>query len=187
MNGKESGLNPTVLKRVLCSVTLIAWRAQSVCVYFSTSKQRTLEKWRYSSTSSWRCEDTAQPVLGEVKIQLNVFLEKWRYSSTCFWRSEDTAQRVLREVKIEIKVFLTSKLHDWSVLILGIEQPVHWIAGWVGTRVVLAAVERNSPRFLSIQKLIPTELSGSPYCLVIKPADRCKNKVSSNVCWPCIP
>jgi hypothetical protein len=47
------------------------------------------------------------------------------------------------------------------------------------TRVALEAVEKKSPRLLCIQKLIPTELSGSPHCLVINPADRCKNKVSS--------
>ena len=85
------------------------------------------------------------------------------------------------EVKIKLNVFLTSKPHDCSVLIPGKEQPVHWLAGWVDTRVALAAVERTSPRILSIQTLRPTELSFSPYCLVINLADRCKNNVSSNV------
>ena len=85
------------------------------------------------------------------------------------------------EVKIQLNVFLASKLHDCIVLIPGKEQPVHWIAGWVDTRVAFAAVERTSPRILSIQKLIPTELSVSLYCLVINLADRCKNNVSSNV------
>jgi hypothetical protein len=85
------------------------------------------------------------------------------------------------EVKLQLNVFLTSELHDCSVSIPGKEQPVHWIAAWVDTRVALAAVERIGPRLLSIQKLIPTELSVCPYCLVIILADRCKNSASSNV------
>lgn len=91
------------------------------------------------------------------------------------------------EVKIQLNLFLTSKLQDCSVLIPGKEQPVQWVADWVDTRVALADVERSCPRLLSIQKLIPTELSVSPYCLVIILTDRCKNNVSSNVFWPYIP
>jgi hypothetical protein len=85
------------------------------------------------------------------------------------------------EVKIQLNEIITTELHDGSVLIPGKEQPVRWITGWLDTRVALAAVERTSPRLLGIQKLIPTELSVSPYCLVINLADRCKNNVSSNV------
>lgn len=127
-NGKEPGLNPTVLKRVLCRVTLIEGAAKFYLCLF-----------KHFETMN----------IGEVKIQLNGFL--------------------------------TSKLQDCNVLIPGKEQPVHWIGGWLDTIAALAAVERTSPRLLSIQKLIPTDLSVSPYCLVINLADRCKNNVSSNV------
>jgi hypothetical protein len=45
------------------------------------------------------------------------------------------------EVKIQLSTFLTSKLRDCSVLIPWKEQPFHWIAGWLDTRVAVEAVK----------------------------------------------